>query len=499
MVTIPHATRIWLASSRRRAVRRLKWLVFVISAGLAVQACGSTASSGSPGAATSGSPGAASSGSPGAATTAPSASAPAPSAAAEPVVLTLVEHQDLRIKALKQVLPDFEAAMAAQGKNVKVKLVEQVMADPEFQTKLGLDYSAGNAADVIEYSAPWTADFSAAGYLLDLTDRLSGWADWNAHFYPVLRDAATNADKKNFYLPGGASLLQLFYRDDVLKTNGISTDQPKSWQELIDRMKALRAKMGKPPILFPAGTTWGGGTFDEGFIHVFLGTGGKLYDDQTNKWIVKSKALTDSLKFYEQLVANDLLPIDALLNPEPWQPTKYIAFPAGNLAVTTQGSWGWRYDWGPEGAKPIPGLFEKVKTWAFPTQDGSGTFVSAAQGWAWTINAKTKHPDEAFELLKFLTTGKAHATLITAVGDLAARDDVGDISPYKEQTVLVESGKLLNTGRFFQVHSGIDKIQQGIGQATESLLTKKKTAEQAAADFAASMTDLLGADHVEEQ
>jgi multiple sugar transport system substrate-binding protein len=464
------------------AMRRSIWVATIASALLVVQACGT-----------------ASSPSPSAPATTSSAAAPSASAAGEPVVLTIVEHQDLRIKALKEVLPDFEAAMAAQGKNVTVKLVEQVMSDQEFQTKLGLDYSAGNASDVIEYAAPWTADFAAAGYLLDLTDRLAAWPDWSGHFYPVIREAATNDDAKNFYIPGGASLMQLFYRDDVLKADGVSTEQPKSWQELIDRMKALRAKMGKPPILFPAGTSWGGGTFDEGFIHVFQGSGGKLYDDQTKKWIVKSQALTDSLKFYEQLVANNLLPVDALLNPEPWQPTKYIAFPAGDLAVTTQGSWGWRYDWGPDGAAPIAGLFDKVKTWSFPTEDGSSTFVSAAQAWAWTINAKTKHPDEAFELLKFLTTGKAHATLVTAVGDLSARDDVNDISPYKEQAVLVESGKLLNTGLFFKVHSGIDKIQQGIGQATESLLTKKKTAEQAAADFAASMTDLLGADKVEEQ
>jgi len=465
-------------------MRTPKAFPLLIAAVLAIQACAGSAATPSSG------------------TTPPvstGASQPASPSAGEPIELTLVEHQDLRIKALKEVLPKFEAAMAAQGKTVKVKLVEQVMPDQEFQTKLALDYSSGNAADVIEYGASLTLDFASAGYLLDLTDRLKTWPDWGQHFYKVLRDAATTSDGKNFYVPGGASLMQLFYRKDVLDAAGISDAQPKSWQELIDRMTQLRAKMNKPPILFPAGTTWGGGTFEEGFIHVFLGTGGKLYDDATGKWIVKSKALTDSLKFYEDLVANKLLPVDALLNPEPWQPTKYVAFPAGDLAVTTQGSWGWRYDWGPDGAKPIPGLFDKVKTWEFPTQDGSGTFVSAAQGWAWTVSATTKHPEEAFELVKFLTSGEAHATLITAVGDLAARDDISTIAPYADQTVLVESGKLLETGRFFKAQPGIDKIQQGIGQATEAILTKSMTAEEAAADFAANMKDLLGADKVEEQ
>lgn len=468
-------------------MRRSTPLAIIIAAMFVLQACG-TAAGPSPAATSSQSTGPAA-----------SASAPAQSAAAEAVTLKIVEHQDLRIKALKEVLPGFEAAMTAQGKNIKVELVEQVMSDQEFQTKLGLDYSAGNAADVIEFSAPWTIDFASAGYLLDLTDRLKAWPDWSGHFFPVVRDQATDAAGKNFYVPGGASLIQLFYRDDVLKANGISTDQPTSWQALIDRMIELHAKTKKPTILFPAGTSWGGGTFAEGFIHVFLGTGGELYNTATNKWVVKSKALTDSLGFYEQLVKNDLLPVDALLNPEPWQPTKYVAFPKGDLAVTTQGSWGWRYDWGPDGAAPIEGLTDKVKTWAFPTQAGPDTFVYAAGGWGWTVNAKTAHPDEAFELVKYLTSPEAHAALITAVGDLAARDDVATVSPYKEQTVLVESAKLLPTGKYFKDQAGIDKIYQGIGQATESILTGDKTAAQAADDFAKDMTELLGADKVEQQ
>lgn len=436
---------------------------------------------------------------PAAGATATPAAAATATAAAEQIELSLVEHQDLRIQALKQVLPDFEAQMAVQGRNVKVNLIEQVMSDQEFQTKLALDYSNGKAADVIEYGAGLTTEFGPAGYLLDLTDRLAAWPDWEEHFYPVIRDRATNDEGINYYVPSGASVLQLFYRKDVLDNASVSTDQPQSWQELIDRMIELRAQMDKPPILFPAGTSWGGGTFEEGFIHVFLGTGGTLFNQETGKWVVKSQALTDALGFYEDLVANDLLPVDALLNPNPWEPTKYVAFPAGDLAVTTQGSWGWRYDWGPDGAKPIDNLFDVVSTWEFPTQDGSGTFVYAGEGWSWTIHSKTEHPDEAWELVKFLTSGEANATMITAVGDVAARDDISTLAPYSEQTVLVESEQLLPTGRFFKAQTGIDKIYQGIGQATEAILTKSKTAQQAADDFAADMTDLLGADNVEEE
>jgi multiple sugar transport system substrate-binding protein len=471
-------------------VKTKGYVALLVVATLAVTACAGPGASPSPTGATATPAAATPTTTPGAATATP---------AGEQIELTLLEHQDLRIAALKEVLPDFEAEMAAQGKNVRVNLIEQVMSDQEFQTKLALDYSSGNAADVIEYGSGLTTDFGPAGYLLDVTDRLAAWPDWEGHFYPVIRERATNDEGVNYYVPSGATVLQLFYRKDVFDANSVSDAQPQSWQELIDRMVELEGKMNKPPILFPAGTSWGGGTFEEGFIHVFLGTGGELYNQDTGKWIVRSQALTDALGFYEDLVTKNLLPVEALLNPNPWEPTKYVAFPAGDLAVTTQGSWGWRYDWGPDGAKPIDNLFDVVKTWEFPTQDGSGTFVYAGEGWSWTIHSKTEHPDEAWELVKFLTSGEANATLITAVGDLAARDDISTLAPYSEQTVLVESEKLLPTGRFFKAQAGIDKIYQGIGQATEAILTKSKTAEQAADDFAKDMTDLLGADLVEEQ
>src|SRR4029077_5280372 len=112
-------------------------------------------------------------------------------------------------------------------------------------------------------------------------------------------------------------VIVFFSRRDILEQNGISTEQPNSWQELIDRLTALHAKTKLPAITIPAGKTWGGGTFDGGFIHIFNGTGGKLYDDANQKWIVKSQGLTDAFNFYSTLQKNGLLPGKALIAPNP--------------------------------------------------------------------------------------------------------------------------------------------------------------------------------------
>jgi multiple sugar transport system substrate-binding protein len=412
------------------------------------------------------------------------------------VTLTVLEHQQLRVKALKQIIPQFEAWERSHGKDVKVKLISEILPDDQFATKLTLQYSQGKGPDVTSFPASSVPDFAAAGYLSDLTSRVNAWAPWKAHFYPRVRDLSTQANGHIYSLPRGATLLELFYRRDVLTKDGISTAQPANWAALIQRLNQLKAKVNGPVITWPSGTQWGGGTFDEGFLHVFLGAGGKLYDAKTQKWIVKSAALNQAFGFYATLAHNGLLPVQDLLAPQPWQPTKYVAFVKGTIPITTQGSWGWRYDWGPGGSAPIPGLTKKVATWEFPARGGS-PFVTANLDWAWGIAKKSKNQDAAWDFVTYLNTGKALAQDITAVGSLSPRNDIQSVTPYSKQAVLVRSERQLAHAKFFRPGPGIAKIQQAVGQATEDILTGKADGPAAAAEFTKQATRLLGSQHVE--
>jgi multiple sugar transport system substrate-binding protein len=477
-------------------VRRSTALGALFSFAIVIQACSSSSS-----------PAPTTGGSSSAPTTAPSS---APSAA-EPVTLTLLEHQKPRLDALAKIIPMCETSLASAGLNVKVNITGEPLEDEQFRSNVTILYQGDNPPDVTSYGGAWVPDFATAGYLLDISDRLTGWADWNDHFYPVLRDRAKQADGKYYSMPRHGTVIEFFYRKDILDQNGISTAQPNSWDELVQRLTQLHAKTKLPAITIPAGKTWGGGTFDEGFIHIFNGTGGKLYNDATSKWIVKSQGLTDAFNFYATLQKGQLLPTKSLLDPQPWQPTKYDGF-TGTTAdgktipvappITTQGSWGWVYDWGPAptGARPIPGIYDgKVDTWAFPSKAPNDNFVWAAEDWMWTISAKSKHPDEAFALLKCLNTGEPLAMDVASVGNLAPRDDIRGVAPYKDMPYLIKMEELLDSGRTFKAQVGIDKIQQAVGDATEQILLDKMDGNEAAAYFASQATELLGPDAVESQ
>jgi multiple sugar transport system substrate-binding protein len=414
------------------------------------------------------------------------------------VELTILDHQAPRIALLEEMLPKFEEEMTAQGKNITVNVQEAPAPDTEFQTKLTLDFSSGNAPDVTSFGATLTADFAAAGYLLDLTDRANEWTDWGSHFYEQLRNEQLQADGKMYSIPREASIIQLFYRKDVLEELGVSTEQPMSWQDLLDRMKEVTDQTGNPSLLFPAGEAWGGGTFFEGFIHLMLGTDSLLYDESDQKWVVRSPGLTQVLTFYENMTSAGVLPVEALLNPEPWVATKYQAFPAGELVATTSGTWGWIFDWGAEGAAPIEDVFDKVATWEFPTASGEETFVWGASGWVWAIAAQSEHPDEAWELVKWLSSGEFMAANAVTIGATATRDDIQDVAPYSDNPFLIEAEERLPGARAFQAPEGTDRMIQAVGQATEAIITGEQTGEEAADTLAEQATELLGEDKVKE-
>jgi multiple sugar transport system substrate-binding protein len=413
-----------------------------------------------------------------------------------PVTLTMVEYQKLRADAVAKLLPGFEAEMTKQGRDVKVKLVRDILPDDQFKTKITQQYNAGEAPDVTDYGHPNVPGFAGAGYLLDLTPYLEKWPDWQS-YYPDVRNQIVQPDGKTYSIPHEGNTQSLFYRKDVLAKLGVDTAQPTTWPDMVARLNQIREKTGKPAIVLPAGTSWGGGTFGEGFLNVMLGTGSKLYNDETKKWVVRSPGLTQTFSLYDELTKAKLLPVEALLNPEPWQPTKYKDFPAGTLPVAAQGTWGWRYDWGPEGATPIKDLTQKVATWQYPSGSGAQPYAVGSVGFSYEVSATTKNPDEAVELAKWLSTGKAMAEQLVAVGAAAPRSGIEAVAPYSDQPTLLEAEKQLSTSVSFPTRPGQDEIAQAVGEATEAILTGKMDGPAAAEDFAKKATELLGEDQVE--
>jgi ABC-type glycerol-3-phosphate transport system substrate-binding protein len=228
---------------------------------------------------------------------------------------------------------------------------------------------------------------------------------------------------------------------------------------------------------------------------------GEIYSESESKWVVSSPGLLKALTVYQTLAKNKWLTVDALLNPNPWEPTKYQMFPKGELAVCTGGDWQWTFDWGPDGATPIDGLFEKVGRWQFPSEDGK-PFVFVGTGGGPAVSAKTKNLDAAWAFLEHMSRAEVtcEANKIY-LGGPSGLDNFAELCPdYKTQVggKMLEATSFFGTGKILRNRVGESKIVDGICRATEDVITLKSTPEEAMAAFAAAMKDSLGEDKIKQ-
>ncbi|RCG17740.1 extracellular solute-binding protein [Streptomyces diacarni] len=415
-----------------------------------------------------------------------------------PVTVKLLQFQEARADVVKDLIPEFEKAMAKKGRPVKVDLVTDILTDDQFRTKITQQFYSGTAPDVVDMGGSNVTGMAGAGYLLKLDTYLRTWDGWD-EYYPSVKKGARQRDGSYYSVPHEASVQSLFYRKDVLQRLGIDTAQPRTWNELIARLKKVRAKTGEAPLVIPAGTAWGGGSWTEGLLPIVAGTGSTLYDEKSGKWKLRSKGLSATFDLYADLVEADLLPVRDLHNPNPWEPTKYEKFPQGTLPVAAQGSWGWKYDWGPEGAAPIKNSREKIGTWDYPALvPGTEPAPISGGGFGYSVNADAAHPDAAVELAKWLSSGKALARQLTAVGAVSPRAGLADTAPYSNEPSLLQAEGKLKSSIQPPLGDGEDRVSQAVQSATAKILAGEADGSQAADAFAEEAEQLLGSTRVAE-
>lgn len=409
-----------------------------------------------------------------------------------PVTVSILEYKKVNIAAIGKVIPGFEAAMKKQGKNIKVKLISDILTDDQFKTKITQQLIAGQAPDVIDMGDSFVPGFAGAGYLTPLDDYLKKWDGWQ-HYYPQIKSASVRQDGHIYSLVHDTGVQNLFYRKDVLTELGVPTTQPATWDELIARLVEVKKKTGDTPIVIPAGTAWGGGAWNEGFQPILGGTDKSYYNLKTGKWDLKSSGIPAVFDLYSKLYSAGLLPVQDLENPNPWEPTKYKKFPEGKIQVAAQGTWGWKFDWGPQGATPIPDLTQKVDTWQYPAlRAGDKPFGWSGLGGGYAIPAKSKVPDAAMLLAQYLSTGKPLADQLVAGGAAAARDDMASVAPYSSEPKLLAAGRDLKSSVYVPTGDGSDQVAQAIATSTEMIINGKANGQQAYAAFVKNATDLLG-------
>jgi multiple sugar transport system substrate-binding protein len=225
-------------------------------------------------------------------------------------------------------------------------------------------------------------------------------------------------------------------------------------------------------LMLPMGNIWGGGPWGEGFKQFLHGSSTPYITDDQGRVVAQSQGLLEVFTLYEAVVKANLFEIDAMLAPLPHVIPKYQQFPAGVLAMETQGTHGWRFDYGPNGATPMPDILEVVGTWAFPTVYGQGEpYLFGGYGFQYMIGSDTDDPDLAFEVLKFLVGAEQMGRYNLAVGGVSPRKDARfAYAEYGANPNLMKEEDRMDSLVSFPPFEGEGAVVLAVATGTERLL-----------------------------
>lgn len=386
--------------------------------------------------------------------------------------------------------------------NPKVKVVAAPItaSEGDYFTKIDLALKSGiNCPDLLTEDTFMLNSDASAGYLEDLTDRLSKWSDWTSQFDDALKKGVTAANGKVYAVPYSTDSRGLWYNKEVFKKAGLPTDwQPKTWDDILSTCKTIKEKCPDVvPFWMNSGKATGEATSMQTYEMLLYGASGTLYNSSSKKWVIKSSEMSDALNFINSIYKNGYGPsLSLVLNGEAGNTFARQYMPKGKVAIGLDGYWT-TGNWIKGGAAEWDGYTEKVGFAQMPTSKGQapGT-VTMAGGWSLAIPAQSKHKDAAFELLKFAMNKENMLAIDKASGFLTVRKDVAADESYLSIPFNKQATEMLKNAIFRPAVDKYSSVTTEIQIMVESVVTGK-TVDEAITKYGQDVTRIVGSDKVE--
>ncbi|MFW2504177.1 ABC transporter substrate-binding protein [Clostridium diolis] len=314
------------------------------------------------------------------------------------VNLTLWEHDSNYAKADKEIVKLFEE----KHPNIKIEIVDK---GSQYDTLLSTAIQAGDAPDIFWSNGNKDTRLSSIvkiGGAMDLTDKID-ISQYDPMAQSVLFLNDENGNKKLYCTPGGTiDTRAVFYHKDIFDKYGIKV--PNNLAEFEAACETLK-KNGVTPITQVAKDSWGilfslepiMSAVAPDWIDDAAAGKAKIDDPRVLKAFNKMQEWMDKGYFSANGLGSD-------------QNAGLLNFSKQNSAMIICGSW------------VVPDILKNnpdVKLGAFqmPMESGGkASVISYSVGWAGY--AKTKHPDEVLEYLKFATTLEAQQAFVNSINGI---------------------------------------------------------------------------------
>ena len=397
-------------------------------------------------------------------------------------ILTM-DQAGLKPADIDQIARDFEA------KNPDIKVVMEYLGYDYVHDKITTGMAAKPPAyDAAMVDVIWPDEFIKAGYLLDVTSRVT--ADMKTNMFPASWNGVTR-NGKIYGMPWLMDVKYFMYNKDILQKAGISAP-PKTWEELVDQSKIIKQKgLAEFPVIW----SWNqaeGVVCD--FTVLLFGNGGAFLDASGKPAFNNAKGV-QVLTWMKQTID------DGLSNPSSVSSNENAVeadFLAGKSAFAV--NWLFQYSDSNDATKSqIAGqaAFAPMPVFAAGAAAGiQGSSVDGSSSFA--IMATTPYPDQTWKFLTYLASNEVQIKYSALMLPVWQNDFTGDAlktllaaSPTNPVTVPAFQGQFpfayeRPTVAYYNEASAAHQL------AIQEVLTGGKTPQQALDDAASTWVKLSG-------
>jgi multiple sugar transport system substrate-binding protein len=328
-----------------------------------------------------------------------------PALTQQPVTLTLLINagevpywKDLMIK-------DFEQ----QNPNIRIQIIEAPNATDLTENLYTSAFILGDSPyDFVYMDVIWTSKFAAAGWLLDLSDRVTD-QDLKAF---LDKDVEAGRYKGKLYrIPVRSDAGMLYYRKDLLEQVGAKP--PETFEELVNLSRELQEKKAAR-----WGYVWQGAQY-EGlpamFVEILQGFGGFWVNPDTNEVGLDKPEAIKAVEFLRSVIAQGISPPGVTTYRE--EDTRRL-FVSGEAVFLRN----WPYVWASanEDASKIKGKVGIKPMVHVPGKKGG----AGLGGWGLGISKTSKHPEEAWKAIKYFTSVQPQRRFTLETGSISSRRDL---------------------------------------------------------------------------
>jgi multiple sugar transport system substrate-binding protein len=397
-------------------------------------------------------------------------------------VLTM-DQAGLKPAEIDQIARDFEA------NNPDIKVVMEYLGYDYVHDKITTGMAAKPPAyDAAMIDVIWPDEFIKAGYLLDVTNRVT--ADMKTNMFPASWNGVTR-NGKIYGMPWLMDVKYFMYNKDILQKAGISAP-PKTWEELVDQANIIKQKgLAEYPIIW----SWNqkeGVVCD--FTVLLFGNGGSFMD-ASGKPVFNNAQGVQVLTWMKQTIDDGLSNPSSISSDENAVEADFLA---GKSAFAV--NWLFQYSDSNDATKSqIVGQAAFAPMPVFAAGAAAGIKGSSVDGSsAFGVMATTPYPDQTWKFLTYLSSNEVQIKYSAEMLPVWQNDFQGDALA----TLLAASPNNPVTVPAFQAQfpyanerptvAYYNEASAALQLAIQEALTGVKSAQQALDEAAATWVSLAG-------